>query len=529
MVVIGVAAALLMPGHAAAAAWAVGVGSLPGAKTLVPGRAVVVHSATRPRVPKAAFVERLDGRRRLAFDNTEPLADRQWYLQQDAAWDFWPAAPKLFTTKVAVIDSGIDGDHPDLIGRVLEAKSFVGGSPYHDSEGHGTFVAGLIAANPFNGDGIAGLAFNAQLLIAKVVEPDGSVSLQGEVEAIRWAVDRGARVLNLSLGGVRDPFNPKVDTYSPLEQAAIDYAYSKGAVVVAAVGNGPQSPATPWSHAHYPAALPHVIGVSAVRENGSVPDYSNRDAVYNDITAPGDAVFSTIPGDLVENRPGCADHPYSDCGPFEFRTAIGTSFAAPQVTAGAALILGQNPDLRPDQLMWLLERTATDVDAATGCAKCQVGRDALSGWGRLNVLAALQYLDQGSPLPTADTFEPNDDAGAWARRFGPPRVISATIDYWDDQIDVYSLKLARNRRVFVRLSPPGHTPMKVVLWKPGTRRVEGLQAPVSQRAAQSARVGLQERLSYTAPSAGTYFVEVKVVVPTRVPAAYRLALSTRAS
>ena len=112
-----------------------------------------------------------------------------------------------------------------------------------------------------------------------------------------------ARVINLSLGGVRDPLDPRLDTYSPLEQAAVEYAYSRGVVVVAAVGNGPQSPATPWQFAHYPAALPHVIGVSAVRQDGSVPDYSNRDAVYNDLAAPGAAIFSTIPQQLTSTSP----------------------------------------------------------------------------------------------------------------------------------------------------------------------------------------------------------------------------------
>ena len=338
--VVVAALALLAPGTASAARWAVGVASYPGAKTLVPGRAVLLESPTRPRIRGAAFVERLDGVRRLAFENTEPLAAKQWYVDQIAAWDFWATRPTdLAPVKVAIIDSGIDGEHPEFLGRVVAWKSFVGGSALRDMQGHGTFVAGLIAANPINNEGISGIAFNAQLVVAKVVQPDGSVSLQGEVEAIRWAVDNGARVINLSLGGVRDPFDLRLDTYSPLEQAAVDYAFAKGAVVVAAVGNGPQSPRTPWSYAHYPAALPHTIGVSAIRQNGSVPDYSNRDAVYNDIAAPGDAIFSTIPHDLVEDRPGCAQHPYSDCGPFDFRNAIGTSFAAPQVSAAAALVL----------------------------------------------------------------------------------------------------------------------------------------------------------------------------------------------
>ncbi len=173
-----------------------------------------------------------------AFTNTEPYAARQWYLESDEAWSFWPSMPQLYPVKVALIDSGIDGSQPDLVNRVVAARSFVGGSAYRDDAGHGTFVAGEIAANPSNGVGIAGLAFNARLIVAKVVTADGQVSLPAEVAAIRWAVDQGARVLNLSLGGVRDPLDPGRDTYSPLEQAAVEYAYSKGAVVVAAVGNG---------------------------------------------------------------------------------------------------------------------------------------------------------------------------------------------------------------------------------------------------------------------------------------------------
>jgi len=463
----------------------------------------------------------------LAFDNLEPLAAKQWYLGQDQAWTFWPTQPKLFPVKVAVIDSGIDGTHPELVGRVVAARSFVGGSPYHDEQGHGTFVAGEIGANPFNVEGIAGLAFNAQLMIAKVVGADGIVSLKGEVAAIHWAVDHGARVINLSLGGVRDPLDPSLDTYSPLEQAAVDYAYSKGAVVVAAVGNGPQSPATPWNFADYPAALPHVIGVSATRENGSVPDYSNRDTVYNDISAPGDAMFSIIPQQLVETSlPGCAGHPYSDCGPFEFRGAIGTSFAAPQVSAAAALLLGENPSLHPDQVAWLLERSADDASPSTGCPSCVAGRDRFSGWGTLNIENALVDLTT-SPLPAADRYEPNDDAGPWAHALPPlPRAVDATLDYWDDNIDVYRVHIDRGRRLFARVSSGRASSVRMALWAPGTERVEGLDAQ-QLRLVQSRAVGGQARLAYRAPRTGTYYLELKLVQKNTDPVLYRLALARR--
>jgi subtilisin family serine protease len=431
---------------------------------------------------------------------------------------------------VAVIDSGIDGTHPEFIGRIAAARSFVGGSPYQDEQGHGTFVAGEIAASPFNGLGIAGLAFNAHLLVAKVVEPDGTVSLQGEVAAIRWAVAKGARVINLSLGGVRDPLNPRLDTYSPLEQAAVEYAYSKGVVVVAAVGNGPQSPATPWGFAHYPASLPHVIGVSAVRQSGSVPDYSNRDAIYNDIAAPGDAIFSTIPAALVDTaRPGCAGQAYSDCGPFEFRDAIGTSFAAPQVSAAAALLIGQDPTLRPEQVSWLLERSADDANETTGCATCPPGRDLFTGWGTLDVLSALTLLGDGTALPPADRYEPNDDAGVWSHALPPlPRTIGATLDFWDDNVDVYRVHLSKGQRVYARLTPGAKARVELALWPPGTQRLETLDA-TSSRVARSHRVAGQARLAYRARATGIYYLEAKLVGPTRDPVSYRLAVSRRST
>jgi subtilisin family serine protease len=464
-----------------------------------------------------------------AFDNTEPLAAKQWYLGHDNAWTFWPTMPKLFPVNVAVIDTGIDGTHPDLTGRVILAKSFVGGSPYRDDLGHGTFVAGLIAANPSNNLGIAGLAFNARLMIAKVVDKSGNISLQGEVAAIRWAADHGARVINLSLGGVRDPLDPSLDTYSPLEQAAVEYAYSKGVVVVAAVGNGPQSPRTPWGYAHYPSALPHVIGVSAVRQNGSVPAYSNRDVLYNDLAAPGDAIFSTIPTQLVEDRPECLDQPYSDCGPAEFKEGIGTSFAAPQVSAAAALLLGQDPSLTPDQVSWLLERSADDASPLTGCTQCPAGRDLYTGWGTLDVLTALTKLTDGTTLPAPDRLEPNDGAGPWAHALPPlPRTIDASLDYWDDNIDVYRVHLAKGARLFARLTPATRATVRLRLWPPGTQDVEprtiAAKLPTSP-VARSTRAGAQTRLAFKAPASGTYYLEAKLAAAVRDPVHYRLSLA----
>jgi hypothetical protein len=464
----------------------------------------------------------------LAFDNTEPLAAKQWYLTADRSWDYWAEPPQLAPVKVAVVDSGIDYSHPEFAGRIAGGRSFVPGTWKHDSDGHGTFVAGEIAADPTNALGIAGIAFNAKLLIAKVVKPDGSVSLEGEVNAIRWAAEQGARVINLSLGGVRDPIDPGLDTYSPLEQAAVQYAYAKGAVVIAAVGNGPESPATPWRYADYPAALPHVIGVSAIRVDGSVPLYSNRDAAYVDLAAPGDNILSTIPRNLVDTeRLACIGNPYSNCGPLEFRRAIGTSFAAPQVSAAAALLLGQDPSLRPDDVAWILERSAADVSAASGCSLCPAGRDSYTGWGRLDVQAALTMLDAGKAMPLPDKYEPNDNAGPWAHAFGPPRKIEATLDYWDDQRDVYKITLDKGQRLFARLSPSVAGSTSLVLWRPGTETVDGLRVPLADEAARARAVGTQQWLGFPVPVTGVYYLELKQIKPVRSSVTYTLAVATR--
>jgi subtilisin family serine protease len=187
-------------------------------------------------------------------------------------------------------------------------------------------------------------------VVAKVVGSDGTISPDVEAKAIRWAVAQGARVISLSLGGVRDPLDPRRDTYSSLEANAVEYAASHGVVVVAAVGNGDEAPNTPWLYASYPAALPHVLGVSALGQDGSVPFFSNRDAIYNDISAPGADILSTFPRALTAARPTCPDQGYFDCGTQEYRNAEGTSFAAPQVAAAAALLFSANPALTADQV-----------------------------------------------------------------------------------------------------------------------------------------------------------------------------------
>jgi subtilisin family serine protease len=459
---------------------------------------------------------------RASFTPSDPLASRQYYLGQDHAFDaFGPELPAVNPVRVAIIDSGIDGGHPEFRSRIWQARTWVGGSALTDEQGHGTFVAGEIAAAVNNNEGIAGIAFPAQLVVAKIARSDQTIDVNDEAEAIRWAVDVGARVINLSIGGVRDPFNPRVDTFSKAEASSIEYAVRHGAILVAAVGNSDEAPQSPWSYASYPAALPHVLGVSALSPTGNVPNFSNRDRIYNDMSAPGQEIYSTLPRALTSFRPLCQNQGYSDCGADEFRHAAGTSFAAPQVSAAAAVLLALKPTLQADQVVSILEGSATDVNASNGCRQCPLQRDSLSGWGRLDVSKAVAALDGVLPVP--DRLEPNDDAGSQSVRLSAAvKSVKATLDFWDDQIDIYRLYLRRGQRLRLRLDGPAGASSNLLLWKPGTTRVNDLRKQ-NLRAAQAIGPGSSHKLGYVVRRQGWYYVEVKVV--TRGAGPYELTLS----
>lgn len=431
-----------------------------------------------------------------AFTPSNPYYGKQWYLDQDRAFDAWTTPPPLEPVKIGIIDSGVDCSLPDFAGQIAAKKSFVGGDPCSDAQGHGTIVAGEIAAD-LNSPGIVGLAYASRLLVAKVVAPDGSIPLAAEANAIRWAVDNGARVINLSFGAVRDPQNPNLDTFSKLEAQAVAYAVSKGVTVVAAVGNSDEAYTTPWPYASWPAALPHVIGVAALTRSGNVPPFSDEDPTFVDLSAPGVDIFSTFPRDLTNDQPSCTPQGYTDCASGDYRRPEGTSFAAPQVSAAAAVLYGIDPSLVSNQVSTILERSADEVNAASGCGSCPSGRDKLSGWGRLDVQQAVMAVSSGKPLPPADRFEPNDRISQAHALFGRKPAVTATLDQWDDPLDVYRVRLIRSERLNVTLGAhwAGAT-VRLTLWHGKT-------------VARTAHPGHTQRLSFRAAKAGRYYVELR--------------------
>jgi subtilisin family serine protease len=496
LVALVVAAAwLTLPATAGAARVAVGIAK--GASPDEVARAVERRTGTHPEslkpipalvvdVPEGVSLRGIRGvryveplvTRHLAYTPADPLVPKQWYLPFSGFYVPWVTLPSFERIPVAVIDSGVDAGHPDLAKRILDAESFVGGSARVDTFGHGTFVAGLIGAGHDNGIGIAGLAPSAQLLVAKVVTKSRTIPVEAEARAIRWSVDNGARVINMSLGGVRDPLDPERDTYSRLEADAVAYAVSNGVVVVAAV----------------------------------IPSFSNRDLIYNDLAAPGLEILSILPRPLTARFPQCSEQGYSSCGPEEYREAQGTSFAAPQVSAAAAVLLSLRPTLRPEQVTQLLEETAVDLDSATGCSACAVGRDAYSGRGRLDVAAAIAAMSKH--LPEHDFYETNDDLGSRAYvAYGSNRRIQATLDFWDDQDDVYAIELSRNQPVYVGLTGADTTvDLGLAFWLPRARSVERV-ADYRYRVRTSARSGSRQYLSYKPVTGGTFYVQVRMSSP----------------
>jgi len=452
------------------------------------------------------------------------LATRQWHLGAEGVsafplgvpGDLVAAAPLV---RVAVIDGGIDVDAPDLAGLVPPdlRKSFVPGRPVRTSM-HGTLVAGLIAARTGNGLGLSAPGVRVELMDLQVVSGDGSIQPRHEAAAIRWAAEHGARVINLSLGALRDP-RPKGargrfgDGFSPTEAAAVRYAVSRGVLVVAAVGNGLDGKA--WTYADWPAALPHVLGVGAVDRARKPTSFSNRDESHVDLTAPGAGVVSTVPvaaapSGLSTDAAGKGAGLVDDQGEVQ-----GTSFAAPQVAGAAALLLALRPDLTGSQAARLLVHAARDVHRR--------GHDRATGQGELDVTAAVARLVAGTDVPPADDLEPNDDAGAQGRTLPRDvRVVAATADRWDDSLDVYRVGLKRGQILDVALRGPSAADFDLLVFRPGGASIAALDRKVTRRlVAGSSSSGATERTRFRAARTGVYDV---VVWAARGSGAYELAV-----
>ncbi|MFG1603611.1 S8 family serine peptidase [Actinoplanes sp. NPDC049265] len=306
-----------------------------------------------------------------------------WALPKIKATDAWPTSTGSGVT-VAVLDTGVSASHPDLAGQVLtgyNAFTDTTGTS-SDAHGHGTHVAGTIAALANNGQGVAGVAPNVKILPVKVLADNGGGTSVSASAGMVWAADHGAQVISMSLGGAGS---------SQAYQAAIDYARSRNVVVIAAAGNE----RTNGSPVMYPGAAPGVVAVAATDNNDSVAYFSNAGS-YVDVAAPGVNIYSTVPGDGYAYKSG-------------------TSMATPHVAAVAALLLAKNPALTPDQVEQAMESSAKDLGTA--------GKDNDYGYGRVDAVAALAAVSSGG----GTTPPPPPPAPA-------PAGASITSDATDEQV-----------------------------------------------------------------------------------------------
>lgn len=278
-------------------------------------------------------------------------------LLQVQALDAWEIVTGSQQIVIAVIDSGIKLDHPEFEGRLVPGYDFVNKDAIADDEsGHGTHVAGIIGAALNNGQGAAGVCPNCALMPIKVVGAHGLGSWSQLAQGILFAVDNGARILNISVAA---------ETRSETLAAAVNYALDTGALVVAAAGNfGTDKPS-------YPASLDGVIAVGATDRKGERWAKSTYGG-YIDLVAPGDLIYSTY-HDLNNIFHG-------------YTFMSGTSMAAPFVSGVAGLLLSVAPTLSAEDVAAALIWGVDDLGVE--------GRDADFGYGRVNVIGAFR-----APIP----------------------------------------------------------------------------------------------------------------------------------
>jgi len=283
----------------------------------------------------------------------DPYFDIQWGLEMVQAPEAWDITTGSSDVVIAILDTGIDTSHPDLKDKIVASVNFTNSPTVEDIRDHGTHVAGIAAASTNNAIGIAGLGYDSSLMNVKVLGDKGSGLYSWIVEGIVWAADNGAHVINMSLGG---------PDYSSLEEDAVNYAWDKGLVVVAAAGNsGVSSP-------FYPAAFDNCIAVAAITQTETKPNWSNYGDWVN-VAAPGSGIYATV----LDNN---------------YWYKSGTSMASPHVAGLAGLLSAIAVDTNKngfinDEIRFIIENTTDPLDW---------GSYSIAN-GRINAFSAVRLVD----------------------------------------------------------------------------------------------------------------------------------------
>ncbi len=423
-----------------------------------------------------------------ASDTPDPLQADEWWLAQIGVSGLTPPGPGV---PVTIVDSGLDVQHPEFLGRpdtiTLNAQE-----PAPLGGEHGTSVASVIGA-PVNGVGLVGVYPRVVLRSWDAAKGDGTQLESGEISGgILAAARAGKSVINLSLGS---------DVSDLSIELAVSEAVASGSLVVAASGNDGDR----GSPLGYPAAYPHVTTVGATDRNGAVAPFSSRSS-YVDLAAPGDGIV--VASALGNN----------------WRAASGTSFSSPMVAAAAAWVWTARPELTAGQVAEILRRSATDIAPA--------GRDQASGFGILNVAAALAL-----PAPIRDPYEPNDDIdqvdpngdryvskepalSTASKRTGR---IAGRVDRYEDPRDVFRVWVPAGARVTATLTTPSDADL--ALYSATARSVVGRFAK-DGRLAAAATKGTRERLAYANRGKGRWAYLTVKPGASALDATYTLAVAS---
>jgi type VII secretion-associated serine protease mycosin len=382
--------------------------------------AVIAELASDPAVAWAEpdyVVELTDEVEVAAVAVNDPKAGEQYSLDRMRVRDAWSLETGAAGV-VAVLDTGAYYAHPDLQGRLLPGHDFVNDdSNAADDNGHGTWVAGIIAAEVNDAFGIAGISWSDKILPVKIMNSNGTGTTSDLTAGITWAADHGATVINMSVGGF---------PYSQYVKDAVDYAWSKGVVLVGAAGNNHRE------ERFYPASYPNVVSVSATQADDEFTHWSSYGPDV-DVSAPGASVLTT----------NCDRAKVGACPYYGDHIVIsGTSFAAPNVAGVVALIRARYPTYTPAQVVSRLTGTADDLGYA--------GWDNRYGVGRVNAFRAVGGSPAAVPRQTGDALEGNN-AIASADRLAFDTTVRPSI-YPAGDVDFFAIDVPAAGRVSVTVT-----------------------------------------------------------------------------
>ncbi len=328
----------------------------------------------------------------------DPDFSKQWGLTTIQAPQAWDITTSNSSVKIAMLDSGVDQDHEDLAAKIVANINFTTSSTVDDLYGHGTGTAGVAAAITNNGIGVAGMGYNATIMNVKVCDDNNQAQTSWVADGIIWAADNGAKVINMSL--LTNPSNTLED--------AVNYAWGKGVVLVAAAGNNADSDPL------YPAAYANCISVAATNYNDTKASFSSYGS-WVDVAAPGDYIYICFP-----------NHPNAQ-GQENYGYWSGTSFAAPLVSGLAALLWSTPYGTSNASVRSRIESTADPI-AGTGtywqygrinaykavspqpAVNSQPGNQTVTAGGAATFTAAAS----GEPDPTVQWQVSADSGSTWA-------------------------------------------------------------------------------------------------------------------